>query len=167
MAEINPFTGARTIEIDQRDRVHPRNNLGDLHDRAMARQNLQFEPTYGHLMAFQRLPIAVAAGVAAGTFQTPANAVVLQVSTETPEAITGTPTNTYLALGSSASGQDYVSNVDVKGQGGLLLTLLAPARLAANANQDVWHYTISANGGTTASQSGSVYVNILYGRASA
>lgn len=106
------------------------------------------------------VPITIVDGAAAGTFTVPAGAIVLMATTATEVAIPGTPTNTNLRLGSSANGQQYVADVDVKAAGGLNLTLVAAARLAAAAG--TWHYTVASSGGTAADQDGTVNLYITY-----
>lgn len=112
-------------------------------------------PTWG-----QRVTVTITDGAAAGTFTTRAGVPVLMVVAETPVAIPGTPTNTNLRLGSSANGQQFVADTDVKAAGGINLTMTATARLTASAG--TWHYTVASSGGTAASQDGTVYLWILY-----
>lgn len=106
------------------------------------------------------VPITLVDGVAAGTWAQPAG-VVHQITTATETAIPGTPTNLNLRLGSGANGQQYVADVDVKAAGGLNLTLVAAARLAA-AGGTTWHYTVSTSGGTAADQDGVVNLYVIY-----
>lgn len=107
-----------------------------------------------------RVPITIVDGAAAGTWTQPAG-VVTQITTATEVAIPGTPTNTNLRLGSGANGQQYVADVDVKAAGGLNLTLVAAARLAAAGNT-TWHYTVASSGGTAADQDGTVNLYVTY-----
>lgn len=101
-------------------------------------------------------------GAAAGTFVLPRGAVVTAINADTPTTIPGTPTTTNLRLGSAASGQQYVADVDVKTQGFLGLTLLYPIRNAASAADATVHYTLTSTGGTAASQVGPVVLYVSY-----
>lgn len=97
-------------------------------------------------------------GAAAGTVTLPTGAVVTDVFLETPVTIPGTPTNTNLRIGSSANGQQYVADVDVKTQGWIGSTLLYPGRNPVG----VINYTIASTGGTAASQVGNILLHFEY-----
>lgn len=169
VGRTNPASGLALKEQMSTEQLIPKNNLADLPDRAAALSNLGVTLTAAQInqlgLGFQRVPITITDGAAAGTFTPIAGCCVLQITTETPVAVPGTPTNTNLRLGSGANGEQYVADVDVKGAGGILLTLVAAARLAASTAAD-WHYTVASSGGTASAQDSTVYLNILYGRTS-
>lgn len=104
------------------------------------------------------VPITVTDGASAGTFSLPAGAFVLAYLIETPTAIPGTPTNTNIRLGSSANGQQYVADVDVKAQGVVNATIVYAGRNPATTV----HYTVASSGGTAASQDGSLILRVQY-----
>jgi len=110
------------------------------------------------IVATKTVTVDVVNGAAASTFTMPSGAVVLNYWLETPTTIPGTPTNTYLRLGSAANGEQYVADVDVKTQGFSAATVVYAGRNPATTV----HYTVASSGGTTASQDGTVYVRVEY-----
>lgn len=102
--------------------------------------------------------ITVVNGAAAGTFAMPAGAIAAHYYIDTATAIPGTPTNTYLRLGSAANGEQYVADVDVKAQGWINATVVYAGRHPATTV----HYTVASSGGTTASQDGTVMLYVEY-----
>lgn len=114
--------------------------------------------TGNRVVQSKTVTITVVDGAAAGTFTLPTGAVVTGMQEETPVAIPGTPTNTNLRLGSTANGQQYVADVDVKAQGFIALTTLYAARNPVGAI----HYTVASSGGTAASQDGTILVHVQY-----
>lgn len=50
-----------------------------------------------------------------GSITIPADSHLRSIKTNTPTAITGSPTHTYLRAGATDGGQDYVADTDVKG----------------------------------------------------
>lgn len=102
--------------------------------------------------------ITITDGAAAGTFDMPAGAVVLNYHLETPVTIPGTPTNTNLKLGSAAAGAEYVANVDIKTAGWIQATVVYAGRNPASTV----HYTVASTGGTAASQDGTAYIHVEY-----
>lgn len=105
---------------------------------------------------FQTVTVNVVDGAAAGTFTLPAGVKIRDIVCETPTAIPGTPTNTNLRIGSSANGQQYVADVDVKAQGFLPLTLLYPTRNPATTV----HFTVASTGGTASAQDGTILLHV-------
>lgn len=97
-------------------------------------------------------------GAASGSFAMPANTFIQHVWLDTPVAIPGSPTNTNLRLGSSANGQQYVADVDVKAQGLIPATVL----YAMRNNPGTVFVTIASSGGTAASQVGTITIRIGY-----
>lgn len=102
--------------------------------------------------------VTITDGAAAGTFELPAGAVVLNYHLETPTTIPGTPTNTNLRLGSAANGQQYVADVDIKTAGWIVGTVVYAGRNPATTV----HYTVASSGGTAASQDGTAYIHVEY-----
>lgn len=98
------------------------------------------------------------AGAASGSFTLPAGAVVTRIYLDTPTTIPGTPTNINLRLGSAASGQQYVADVDVKTQGWIDATVLYAARLPVTAI----FYTLTPSGGTAGSQVGTINIRVEF-----
>jgi hypothetical protein len=127
---------------------------------ANVRQKLEAVGLLRHTL---RVPITVVDGAAAGTFLLPQGAVVQSVERDTPVAIPGTPTNTNARIGSTANGQEYVADVDLKAQGYSSLTVLYPMRRAAASAPATVHFTVASSGGTAASQDGDIvlHVNII------
>lgn len=110
-------------------------------------------------VATQRVDINVVDGAAAGTFTLPSNVRITTIWADTPVAIPGTPTNTNLRLGSAANGAQYVSDVDLKAQAFVALTLLYAARTPATTV----HFTVASSGGTASAQDGTItlYVELI------
>lgn len=106
----------------------------------------------------KKVPVTIVDGAAAGTFTMPSGAFVDHYYFETPTAIPGTPTNTNLRLGSSANGQQYVADTDVKAQGVINATIVYAGRNPATTV----HYTVASSGGTAASQDGTVNIIVVY-----
>ena len=102
--------------------------------------------------------IEIVNGAAAGTFAMPDDAILLAAYIETPTAVPGSPSAINFRLGSAASGQQYVADVDVKGQGFVTATLLYAARNPANTV----HYTVAGSGGTAADQDADLRLHLLY-----
>lgn len=102
--------------------------------------------------------VTVTNGAAAGTFDMPSGATVLNYHFETPVAVPGTPTNTNLKLGSAADGAQYVANTDVKAQGWIQATVVYAGRNPATTV----HYTVASSGGTAADQDSTVYIHVEY-----
>lgn len=100
-------------------------------------------------------------GAGAGTITLPTGCVVTNISFETAVAIPGTPTNTNMRLGSSANGQQYVADVDVKAQGWIDATVVYAGRNPATTV----HWTVASSGGTAADQDGVVLIHIRYAAA--
>lgn len=97
-------------------------------------------------------------GAASAQIVMPPNTFVQHVWFDTPVAIPGTPTNTNIRLGSTANGQQYVSDVDVKAQGLIGATVL----YAMRNNPGTIFATIASSGGTAAAQVGTITVRISY-----
>jgi hypothetical protein len=116
----------------------------------------------GRINRTVKITVEVVNGASAGTFVLPAGAVILNTQRDTPVEIPGTPTNTNLRLGSSANGQQYVADVDLKGQGFSGLTMVYAFRNAAASTDTTVHYTVASSGGTAASQDGFIYLYIDY-----
>lgn len=116
----------------------------------------------GLIRRTQRVAVTVTNGAAAGTFELPRGAVVHGVDRDTPTAIPGTPTTTNLRLGSAANGQEYVADVDLKGQGYSSLTVVYAMRNAAASDDVTVHYTVASAGGTAADQDGSIILYVHY-----
>lgn len=116
------------------------------------------------LRILETADLTITDGAGSGTFAIPKGFVVTNVWCETATAIPGTPTNTNLRLGSAANGQQYVADVDVKGQGFLALTVIYAMRNAAAAADATVHWTVASSGGTAGSQDGSVklYIEGVY-----
>jgi hypothetical protein len=110
------------------------------------------------ITAQKKVVVTVVNGAAAGTFTLPAGAFVDHYYLETPTTIPGTPTNTYLRLGSAANGEQYVADVDVKAQGVVNATIVYAGRNPATTV----HYTVASSGGTTASQDGTINILVVY-----
>lgn len=108
-------------------------------------------------LVYKTVTATLVAGAAAGSFDLPVGSKVVSVHAETPTTIPGTPTNTNLRLGSAASGQQFVADVDVKAQGWLTTTLLYAARNAVS-----FYYTLTSSGGTAGSQVGPVLIIVAY-----
>lgn len=106
----------------------------------------------------KNITVTIVDGAAAGTFTLPTGTFIQHLWAETPVAIPGTPTNVNLRLGSAANGQQYVADVDVKGQGLINTTLLYAARNPATTV----HFTVASSGGTAASQDGVVTLRVSY-----
>lgn len=106
----------------------------------------------------KNVTVTIVDGAAAGTFTLPTGTFIQHLWAETPTAIPGTPTNVNLRLGSAANGAQYVSDVDVKAQGLINLTLLYPARNPATTV----HFTVASSGGTAGLQDGVVTLRISY-----
>lgn len=66
MAEINSFTGLRTIEVASGEDMHPANNLGELRSPATALQNLGLTATKSELNLLDNAPATVTFSAAAG-----------------------------------------------------------------------------------------------------
>jgi len=110
------------------------------------------------LSGFKKVVATIVDGASAGTFTMPTGAVVEHFYLETPTAIPGTPTNTNFRLGSSANGQQYIADVDVKAQGWINATVVYAGRNPANTV----HYTVASSGGTAGSQDGAVNLFVAY-----
>lgn len=106
----------------------------------------------------QTVEITVTNGASAGTFTPATGAKVAHYYIETPVAIPGTPTNTNLRIGSSANGQQYVADVDVKAQGWIDATVVYAGRNPASTV----HYTVASTGGTAADQDGTILLHVEY-----
>lgn len=106
----------------------------------------------------KKVTVTVVDGAAAGTFTMPTGAFVDHMYLETPVTIPGTPTNVNLRLGSSANGQQYVADVDVKTQGVISATIVYAGRNPATTV----HYTVASSGGTAGSQDGTLYIHVVY-----
>jgi len=127
----------------------------------MANVRQKLEQT-GRLRRTLRVPITVVDGAAAGTFVIPAGAIVHSIDRDTPVTLPGTPTTTYLRLGSAANGEQYVADADLKAQGYSALTVVYAARNAAVSNAATVHFTVVSDGGTPASQDGSIVLYVSY-----
>lgn len=101
--------------------------------------------------------VTITNGAAAGTFTMPTGVKILLAFAETPVAVPGTPTNTNLRLGSAANGAQYVSDVDVKAQGMIALTVLYAGRNPAATV----HFTVASSGGTAADQDSTVLIHLV------
>lgn len=105
--------------------------------------------------------ITLVNGAAAGSFLMPANCNTARVTFDTPVTIPGTPTTLLMRLGSTANGQQYVADVDVKTQGAIATTLLYPAVNTTGAN-NLWFFAVAPTGGTAALQVGTVVVRLVF-----
>jgi hypothetical protein len=103
------------------------------------------------------VPINVVEGAASGTYFMPANSFVDHYYIETTLNIPGTPTNTNLRLGSTANGQQYVADVDVKAFGVINATMTTGGRRPRET-----FYTVASSGGTAALQNGLVNLIVVY-----
>lgn len=110
------------------------------------------------IQAVKKVVVTVTDGAAATTFAMPANAFVSRILIETPTAIPGTPTNTNIRLGSAANGQQYVADVDAKGQGVIDATIVYAGRNPATTV----HVTVASSGGTASAQDGTINLYITY-----
>lgn len=110
------------------------------------------------VLASEKVTVTITDGAGSGTYTVPTGAYVSSIQIETPTTIPGTPTNTNLRIGSSANGQQYVADVDVKTQGVITSTLLYAGR---NPSGTIY-YTVASSGGTAASQDGVVYLRVHY-----
>lgn len=110
------------------------------------------------IQAVKTVTITVVDGAATGSFSMPSGAVVSSYQIDTPVTIPGTPTNTNLRLGSSANGQQYVADVDVKTQGVINATIVYAGRTPATTV----YYAVASSGGTAASQDGAVVLRVHY-----
>jgi len=108
-------------------------------------------------VGFKTETVTITNGAAAGTFTLPTGVKLLFAFAETAVAVPGTPTNTNLRLGSAANGAQYVSDVDVKAQGFVALTLLYAGRNPATTV----HYTVASSGGTAADQDSTVLLHLV------
>lgn len=106
----------------------------------------------------ERVTVTVVDGAAAMTFAMPSGAVIDRIVRETPVAIPGTPTNVNLRVGSTANGQEYVDDVDLKAQGFSTLTVKYAGRNPATTV----HVTVASSGGTAASQDGVILLFVHY-----
>lgn len=113
------------------------------------------------IVGLETFTVTIVNGAAAGTFAMPTGSVVTNYYFETAVAIPGTPTNTNLRLGSSANGQQYVADTDVKAQGFINATVVYAGRNPATTV----HYTVASSGGTAADQDGTVLVHVQYAQA--
>ena len=123
---------------------------------------LQKMEANGLLRRVIRVPVTVVNGAAAGTFVIPTGAVVQHVNRDTPADIPGSPTNVNLRLGSAASGQQYVADIDLKAQGYSALTVLYAARNVAASAPATFHFTVASSGGTAGDQDGSIILYVEY-----
>ena len=103
------------------------------------------------------VPINIVEGAAAGSYFMPANSFVDHYYIETTLNIPGTPTNTNLRLGSSANGQQYVADVDIKSFGVINATITTAGRRPRET-----FYTVASSGGTAALQNGLVNLIVVY-----
>ena len=110
------------------------------------------------LLTQKKTTVTIVDGAAAGTFTLPTGAFVDHYYIETPTTIPGTPANTNLRLGSSANGQQYVADVDIKTQGVINATIVYAGRNPATTV----HYTVASSGGTAGSQDGTAYIYTVY-----
>lgn len=107
----------------------------------------------------KEVTVTMTDGVAvAGTYDLPQGSYVRDIQLETPVTIPGTPTTINFRLGSAASGQQYVADVDVKTQGVTSLTIVYAGRNPGITN----YFTFTATGGTAASQDGSFIIRVFY-----
>lgn len=106
----------------------------------------------------KKLEIEIVNGAAAGTFTMPAGAFADHYYIETPTAIPGTPTNVNFRMGSSANGQQYIADVDVKAQGVVNATIVYAGRNPA----ETVHYTVASSGGTASAQDGTINLFVVY-----
>lgn len=103
--------------------------------------------------------LTMAAGVTVSdSITVPAGSHLNSVKAETGAAFTGTPTNINLRVGSAATGQQVVADVDVKAQGHVAATVVSS--FDAIASTITYYLQLAANGGT--SPAGSVTVCIDY-----
>lgn len=103
------------------------------------------------------VPINLVNGAASGSYPMPDNAWVDHYYIESTVTIPGTPTNTNLRLGSSANGQQYVADVDVKTAGVINATITTAGRRPRET-----FYTVASSGGTPALQVGLVNLIVVY-----
>lgn len=116
----------------------------------------------GRLRRRKKVTVTVVNGAAADTFTIPRGAVVSGIDRDTPTTIPGTPTNTYLRLGSAANGEQYVADVDLKAQGYSALTCVYALRNAAALADATVHVTVASSGGTAADQDGTIILYVDY-----
>lgn len=85
-----------------------------------------------------------------GNIVLPAGSWLDSLLIETPVAISGSPTHSYVRAGSTDGGQDIVADVDAQAQGHIAATIVAALdRLDAAASQYTVFYQLTTTGGTS------------------
>lgn len=106
----------------------------------------------------QVIPLTMTAGATAtGSIQMPAGCVLSSIRADTATAFSGTPTAINLRVGTAAAGQQVVADVDVKGQGRVLTTIVSTFDAITGAT--TYFFQLAASGGTNPAGT----VNVLVG----